>query len=192
MDCGEKEKHPDTEETEMDVCCEAGQANDHDPETSGETAELKARVAQLERERDSLARQLQGQVADFANFKRRTEENLESIQERANEELILELIPIIDDFESAMRQCAADDSVMKGIWMIYGRLVRVLESYGLQAIPSEGQPFDPNVHDAVGMDGEPGDELIVRQEMRKGYMYKGRVIRPSMVQVARLDKEDDE
>ena len=192
MDCDDKEKDQAAESPEVDLSCGAEEATDNDQELSMTSLELASKVQQLEQERDSLARQLQGQLADFANFKRRTQVNLESIQERANEELILELIPIIDDFESAMLQCSADDSVMKGIWMIHARLLRVLENYGVQVIPSEGEPFDPNMHDAVEMDGEPGDELVVKQEMRKGYTYKGRVIRPSMVQVARLDKEDEE
>jgi molecular chaperone GrpE len=109
--------------------------------------------------------------------------------ERAAGGLILRLLPVLDNFELAV--AAAEESrdferMLKGIEMVFGELKEVLASEGLSAIPAKGRPFDPNYHEAaLETAGDGEGEPYVAEELRSGYTFKGRVLRPAMVKVAR-------
>ena len=156
-----------------------------DPAAAEAGAALEADLARLTGERDemrALAQQLQ---ADFENYKKQMLRRQTEHLERATEGLLEQLLPVLDSFELAMGALdVADESVRKGVELVFAELIAVLERAGLERIDAGGQPFDPNEHDAVLQedgDGEP----VVSEILRTGYRLKGRVLRPAMVKVSR-------
>ena len=109
--------------------------------------------------------------------------------ERASAGLLYRLLPVLDNFELAVASAEESrdfDRMLKGIEMVFGELKEVLTAEGLTAIAAKGEAFDPNYHEAaLQVDGEDDGEPYVAEELRSGYTYKGRVLRPSMVKVAR-------
>ena len=120
--------------------------------------------------------------ADFDNYRKRMMREQSSIGERAKAELIGRLLPVLDNFERAVEHSDSDS----GVGMIFKELHSILEAEGLEEIPAQDQPFDPNVHEAV-MSNDSGevDEPRVAEVYRSGYSFKGSVVRPAMVVVAR-------
>jgi molecular chaperone GrpE len=115
--------------------------------------------------------------ADFDNFRKRTEREQAATVDRAAEKLVSELLPVLDACEAAMGHGSTD------VEPIFKSLLDVLEKGGLVRMDPEGQPFDPNLHDAVLH--EPGDdeEHTVLESLRTGYLWRNRVVRPAMVKV---------
>lgn len=157
-------------------------------------AELREREAAWQAERDSLIRQITQLKADFDNYKRRSQSQMEAVQERACESLIEELLPVLDNMELAQRSIKDEDPVGKGVQMIYDNLLARLHNQGLEPIDCIGQEFDPDLHEAISMLEGDGDELKVTKELQKGYLYKGKVLRPSKVEVTKQSTtmEEDE
>ncbi|EKU70732.1 hypothetical protein HMPREF9161_01778 [Selenomonas sp. F0473] len=124
--------------------------------------------------------------ADFENFRRRTAKEKEELTAVITQNMLGDLLPLLDNFERAMAVEQTDgEAFRKGVEMIFTQLREVLEKNGLEQIEAEGRPFDPNVHQAVMRVENPDiADGTVTQELQKGYRVKGRVIRPSMVQVA--------
>ena len=123
--------------------------------------------------------------ADFENFRRRTRQEKEELGNLVTQNLLKDLLPFLDNFERALAAENSDaESLRAGVEMMYKQLVEALKKEGLEYIETKGKPFDPNFHQAVMRveDAEKEDGAIVA-ELQKGYMAKGRVIRPSMVQV---------
>ena len=123
--------------------------------------------------------------ADFENFRRRTRQEKEELAAVVTQNLLKDLLPFLDNFERALAAESSDaESLRAGVEMMYKQLVEALKKEGLEYIETKGKPFDPNFHQAVMRveDAEKEDGAIVA-ELQKGYMVKGRVIRPSMVQV---------
>ncbi|MBO8136726.1 MAG: nucleotide exchange factor GrpE [Desulfotomaculum sp.] len=125
--------------------------------------------------------------ADFDNFRRRTRQEKEELLKYSREEIIKELLPVLDNFERAL--ASADkpgEEFVSGVKMIYRQLQDILRKEGLEVIPAVGEQFDPNKHEAVmQVDSEEHDENVIVEELRCGYMLKGKVIRPAMVKVAK-------
>ena len=122
--------------------------------------------------------------ADFINYKRRTEKEKEELADYSRAAIIQCVLPILDDFEravSAMPDQGVDSNWVEGVRLIEKKLRTVLESEGLSCIEAIGEPFDPYQHEAVRQ--ETGDDGIVIEDIRKGYKYRDRVIRPSQVVV---------
>jgi molecular chaperone GrpE len=130
--------------------------------------------------------------ADFQNYKRRTEQEREELRRFGNVSLIINLLPIIDDFERAFGSLDSHLvglSWFDGIYLIYRKLNQLLENAGVRPIEAEGQPFDPRFHEAVAhVDGEEGKVL---SEVQRGYKLHDRVLRPAMVVVGK-GKADEE
>jgi len=149
------------------------------PTEEDKTAELEA---QLQEKNDRILR-LQ---ADFENFRRRTAKEKEELAAVITQNLLIDLLPLLDNFERAMTVEQTDgEAFQKGVEMIFTQLKEVLDKNGLEHIEAEGQPFDPNVHQAVMRVENPDvSDGTVTQVLQKGYQAKGRVIRPAMVQVA--------
>lgn len=159
-------------------------------EASVETAEaeLDADLAALVNERDELRRLAQRVQADFENYRKRMLREQTDTITRANEGLIEHLLPVLDSFELALGQLDdADESVRKGVELVFAELVGVLERAGLERIDATGTEFDPTVHEAVMQEGGQEGEPVVADTIRSGYRLKGRVLRPAMVKVARKD-----
>ena len=123
--------------------------------------------------------------ADFENFRRRTRQEKEELAAVVTQNLLKDLLPFLDNFERALAAGGNDEGGLRaGVEMMYKQLVEALKKEGLEYIETKDKPFDPNFHQAVMRveDAEKEDGEIVA-ELQKGYMAKGRVIRPSMVQV---------
>jgi molecular chaperone GrpE len=131
--------------------------------------------------------------ADFVNYKRRAEQEKEEISQFANSILILNLLPVLDDWERALASIPEDQADLgwvEGVRLIERKLRGTLEALGLSPIEALGQPFDPNLHEAA-MQGK-GEEGIVVGELRKGYKFRDRVIRPTKVVVGNGEEEKEE
>ena len=123
--------------------------------------------------------------ADFDNFRRRSAKEREEIAAVVTQGILTDMLPLLDNFERALLAEGSDlDSFRAGVSMIYKQMQEALAKNGLEVIDTKDKKFDPNFHQAVMrvQDPEKEDDTI-EQELQKGYMVKGRVIRPSMVQV---------
>jgi molecular chaperone GrpE len=107
--------------------------------------------------------------------------------ERANEQLLSQLLPVLDNFELALASSSdVDEPTRKGFELVYAELLGVLERTGLERVETDGVAFDPNVHEAVMQEGD-GEHAVVADAMRSGFLLKGRLLRPAMVKVERKD-----
>lgn len=138
------------------------------------------------KEKEELTVRLQSLQAEFMNYRKRVEKEKVSLVSYGIESLVLEILPVIDNFERAMD--AEEDkeySFFKGIEMIYAELIGVLKKNNIEEIDALEKPFDPEYHHAVGVeDSEEHDKDIVIRILQKGYIIQDRVIRPSMVIVS--------
>ncbi len=147
--------------------------------------ELEDLRAQMTLANDNYLRTL----ADFQNFKRRGDEAQKRLRQEANERLIKELLPILDDFDLALDAAAkaeSYDQLIGGVSAILRKFQGTLSKEGVEPIPSLGEHFNTEVHEAVMLDEESEEpDETVTAELRKGYTLHGRVIRPSLVKVAK-------
>ena len=159
--------------------------------------EAQAQLAALTQERDKLLNEKQElydrllrNQAEFENARRRAERERSEFIQYAGVEMVREILPVVDDFERALQSGAAladgpAKDYLKGIELIYQRLVDRLKKLGLEAIDTAGQTFDPNLHQAVErVESSDSPDQTIIGEFQRGYMFKGRLLRPSMVRVA--------
>ena len=123
--------------------------------------------------------------ADFENFRRRTRQEKEELSNMVVQDFIKELLPMLDNFDRAMAAEATDAAkFQQGVEMIYNQLTEILKNKGMEMIDTKDAKFDPNFHQAVMRVENPDlEDEAIAMELQKGYMVKGKVIRPSMVQV---------
>ena len=123
--------------------------------------------------------------ADFENFRRRTRQEKEELSNLVVQDFIKELLPMLDNFDRAMAAEATDAAkFQQGVEMIYNQLAEILKNKGMELIDTKDAKFDPNFHQAVMRVENPDlEDEAIAMELQKGYMVKGKVIRPSMVQV---------
>ncbi|MGQ9573408.1 MAG: nucleotide exchange factor GrpE [Dehalococcoidia bacterium] len=173
-----------------------GQSADMGPaqaEAAAEPATLEEAKALLQGEKEKAQRFLanwQRAEADFANYKRRVQQEREETNRLANAALIINILPVLDDLERALASLNVELAGLTwfdGIRLIYRKLQLVLESAGVSQIEAEGQPFDPRFHEAV-MYGE-GEEGKVVAQVQRGYKLHDRVLRPAMVVVGKGKEE---
>ena len=173
------EENVNGEETAADQAAEPVTAAD------GDSKELQDAKALAD---DNYQRYLRAQ-ADFDNFRRRTLKEKEDLAKFASMKLVSDLVPVLDNFERAIAANTADsasDSFTKGVDMIYRQFLGVLEQEGLAAMNAVGQPFNPELHQAVmQVDSDEYEEGTVVEELQKGYTLKERVLRPAMVKVSK-------
>jgi len=146
------------------------------------------KIAELETQIADLRDQLLRKAADFENFRKRMNQEKQSSIEYANQSLLLDIIPVIDDFERAIQagEGSSDiNSLLEGVKMIEKRLTSQLEGkWGLKRFNSAGEPFDPNRHEALMVEKSPDiTEAVVQEDLSRGYLLKDRVIRTSKVKV---------
>jgi molecular chaperone GrpE len=154
--------------------------------------ELPARLAQVAAERDQLAADKADMLdrllrthAEFENARRRAERERSDFLQFAAMDLVREILPILDDFERALKVETTDREYAKGIELIYGRLLETLKKMGLEAIETEGREFDPNLHQAVErVESAEAEDQAILGEYQRGYNFKGKLLRPAMVKVA--------
>ncbi|HEU5448198.1 MAG TPA: nucleotide exchange factor GrpE [Acidimicrobiia bacterium] len=142
-------------------------------------------IARLTAERDEYLAHLQRTQAEFDNYRKRMLRDQTTHLERAASGLVEQILPVLDSFELALGSGGTDvERLRKGVELVYGELLGALEKAGLERIEALGKPFDPEEHEAVMHVEDDGGEPGVRDVVRSGYRFKGRVIRPAMVKVA--------
>jgi len=169
---------------------------DNSKEPQGQMQDLEERLVQEQKAQEYL-RQLKYLQADFENYRKRTERELNELTVRCNEKLVAELLCVIDDLERALdsgKETEDASALLKGVEMIHKNLTRMLEREGLERIDAVGKIFDPKFHEiVVKIPRNDCEEGLVLEEVRKGFVFKGRVLRPCMVNVSCIvDKEEKE
>ncbi len=185
------DQHPETETTPVLPAAQAAQeplpveAPAAAPAAGAAEEALAVTTKELERLQDRLLR-LQ---AEFENYKRRMAREKAEFVKFANEELLLEFLPILDNLEravSAARAEAASTPLLEGIEMVVRLFRSTLEKFGVEPIEALGQPFDPGFHQAVAqVESRDGQENLVVEEIQRGYRLEGRVLRAAMVRISR-------
>ncbi len=155
--------------------------------------DLQARIAELERENAELRDSWLRAVADYKNFKRRTEQERADLIRNASAALLLKLLPVMDDLERAMASVTPDVAETPwygGFKLIPQKLQTILESEGVTRMQAVGEAFDPNRHEAIIYEpSEDGEDGKVIAELQRGYMLRDRVLRPAMVKVSQGRKQ---
>ncbi|HEY2017639.1 MAG TPA: nucleotide exchange factor GrpE [Bryobacteraceae bacterium] len=151
----------------------------------GQLASVTAERDQLAADKAELAQRLLRTQADFDNARRRAERDRSDFLQFAAMDLVRDILPVLDDFERALKVETADRSYAKGIELIYQRLYEALRKMGLEPIETADKQFDPNLHQAVErVHTEEAPDQAILGEFQKGYNFKGKLLRPAMVKVA--------
>ena len=159
-------------------------------EQDGDVEILQQALAEEKEKAEKYLGNWQRCQADFANYKRRAEQEKEEIIEFANSVLICNLLPVMDDMERAFASVPAEldeSSWTEGIKLIYNNLKATLERQGLTEIKAKGEPFDPHLHEAVMQ--QEGKEGVIIETAQKGYKFREKVIRPSLVIVGKGEEK---
>ena len=137
---------------------------------------------------EELTDKLTRQMAEFDNFRKRTEKEKSQMYEIGAKDIIEKILPVVDNFErglDAVKEEDKEDPFVQGMEKVYKHLLTTLEGIEVKPIEAVGQPFDPNFHNAVmHVEDENFGENIVAEEFQKGYTYRDSVVRHSMVKVA--------
>lgn len=134
---------------------------------------------------EELTDRLKRSMAEFDNFRKRTEKKKSSMYIVGAKEIIENMLPVVDNFERGLAQAPEGDAFAEGMQMIYKQLMTTLEGLGVEVIEAVGKEFNPDFHNAVmHVEDEEAGENIIVEEFQKGYTYKGFVVRHSMVKVA--------
>lgn len=194
----EKEVEETAEAEEKEMASEAEKEEQESLETETpeeEPAEEKKGFFKKKEKKDKkdekieeLTDRLKRQMAEFDNFRKRTEKEKSSMYEIGAKSVVEKILPVIDNFErglAAVPEEQKEDAFVTGMDKIYKQLLTSLEEMGVKPIEALGQEFDPNFHNAVmHVEDEELGENIVAEEFQKGYMYRDTVVRHSMVKVA--------
>ena len=177
----------ETEHTEADNGETSAGTENQEAETrenEAKDAKKDPKDAQIEDLQDRLKRQM----AEFDNFRKRTEKEKAAMYEIGAKDIIEKILPVLDNFERGLAAVPEDEkgsSFAEGIEKIYKQFVKTLEDAGVESIEAVGKQFDPNLHNAVmHVEDEKYGENEIAMELQKGYKYRGSVVRHSMVQVA--------
>ncbi len=172
------------------------------PEAAAETtaqapaAGAEEALAALAAERDELKDRVLRLAAETDNFKKRLERDKADFLRRANEGIVKDLLPVLDNLERALGH--ADEpgnqgSLAEGVSLTSQEFLKVLERHGLEKIEALGQPFNPEFHEAMMQQEDPAqDENTVLMELQKGYVFQGRLLRPAMVVVSKKPAPSDD
>ena len=184
------------------TCEEAVEADDQAAEAAegqteeqakGKTAEKKGLFGKKKKDKkdekiEELTDMVKRQMAEFDNFRKRTEKEKASMYEIGAREVIDKILPVVDNFErglAAVPENEKESPFADGMTKIYKQMMTVFEEIGVKAIEAVGQEFNPDYHNAVmHVEDEEAGENIVVEEFQKGYLYKDHVVRHSMVKVA--------
>ena len=163
-------------------------ASDATPGAPPPASSIEAITAERDRlidENHELMDRVLRRQAEFDNFRRRAEREKSDVLEFAHSDSVRAILPILDDFERALKTQTADKGYARGMEMIYQRLADALKKLGLETITTKGQKFDPHIHHAVDMvETTEVEEQTILDEYQPGYNFRGRLLRPAMVKVA--------
>ena len=159
-----------------------------EPETKTKTSffgKKKKEKDKFEQQIEDLTDRLKRSMAEFDNYRKRTEKEKSSMYIIGAKDLVEKMLPIVDNFERGLAQAPEDDPFAEGMKMIYKQMMTAFDEMGVKPIEAVGKEFDPNLHNAVmHVEDESVGENIVVEEFQKGYTYKDFVVRHSMVKVA--------
>ena len=187
------------EEATCEETCEADDRSAEETEeqtdgqAKGKTAEKKGLFGKKKKDKkdekiEELTDMVKRQMAEFDNFRKRTEKEKASMYEIGAREVIDKILPVVDNFErglAAVPENEKESPFADGMTKIYKQMMTVFEEIGVKAIEAVGQEFNPDYHNAVmHVEDEEAGENIVVEEFQKGYLYKDHVVRHSMVKVA--------
>ena len=145
----------------------------------------KKKDNKLEQQIEDLTDRLKRNMAEFDNFRKRTEKEKSSMYVIGAKDIIEKILPVVDNFERGLAQAPEDDPFAEGMQKIYKQFTTTMEGMGVEPIEAVGKEFNPDFHNAVmHVEDEAVGENIVVEELQKGYTYKGFVVRHSMVKVA--------
>ena len=158
-------------------------------DAEGEGVDIDKAIASVVAERDELRDLLLRQKAEFENFRKRSERERSEFVQFALADCMKEILDVLDSFELALRDIASEEGESQGIHqgyeLIFKQLLESLQRFGLEVIDANGVAFDPHMHQGVStVPTEDVPEGQVLQELRKGYLLKGKLLRPTMVIVA--------
>jgi molecular chaperone GrpE len=178
---------PEGPASDPDIVDETGAVDESDEVVEGAVVEEPsvplAEFEAVSRERDQYLDSLRRLKAEFDNSRKRQERERTRLLESASEKLVQELLPVLDNLDRALE---SEGDIREGVEATRGQLAEVLANEGLLPVASDGQPFDPNVHEAVmGQPSEEHEEGTVLQTFQRGYLLNGRAIRPAKVVVAK-------
>ena len=159
-----------------------------EPETKTKTSffgKKKKEKDKFEQQIEELTDRLKRSMAEFDNYRKRTEKEKSSMYIIGARDIVEKMLPIVDNFERGLAQAPEDDPFAEGMKMIYKQMMTAFDEMGVKPIEAVGKEFDPNLHNAVmHVEDESVGENIVVEEFQKGYTYKDFVVRHSMVKVA--------
>jgi molecular chaperone GrpE len=159
-----------------------------DPREAGAGEAAGSELEQAQRQAAEYLEHLQRLQAEFANFRKRVLKEQTRAVELASEPLMRRVLEVLDEFDLALmaaEQKPEFDKFLHGVELVYAKLKDILAAEGLERIPAEGAPFDPERHEALMQSGSGEGEPVVGDVLRQGYTLRGRVIRPSGVKVVR-------
>lgn len=188
----EQEAAEDMRQEQTDAQAAENQPDDKDVQTDDKKRFFGKKKDKKDKQIEDLTAQLDDlrkrNLAEFENFRKRTEKEKSTMFDMGAKSVVEKLLPIIDNFErgfAGLSEEQMSDPFVSGMDMVYKQLVKALADMGVEPIEAVGKPFDPNLHNAVmHVEDENLGENTVAQEFQKGYLYHGSVVRHSMVQVA--------
>ena len=188
----EQEAAEDMSQEQTDAQAAENQPDDKDVQTDDKKRFFGKKKDKKDKQIEDLTAQLDDlrkrNLAEFENFRKRTEKEKSTMFDMGAKSVLEKLLPIIDNFErgfAGLSEEQMSDPFVSGMDMVYKQLVKALADMGVEPIEAVGKPFDPNLHNAVmHVEDENLGENTVAQEFQKGYVYHGSVVRHSMVQVA--------
>jgi len=154
-------------------------------DTAAQLAAVTAERDQLVMEKAELQDRLLRRMAEFENFRRRAEREKSDLRELATADALRQLLPFLDDIDRALKTETSDRDYARGVELIVQRLSAELQKMGLEPVQTEGQKFDPHFHHAIEMQPSPeAEEHAILAEFQRGYMFRGKLLRPALVRVA--------
>ena len=185
---GSEEEAADTAQTAETEQSDQEAESQKEPETKTKTSffgKKKKEKDKFEQQVEELTDRLKRSMAEFDNYRKRTEKEKSSMYIIGARDIVEKMLPIVDNFERGLAQAPEDDSFAEGMKMIYRQMMTAFDEMGVKPIEAVGKEFDPNLHNAVmHVEDESVGENIVVEEFQKGYTYKDFVVRHSMVKVA--------
>lgn len=180
-------ENADAEATEEEAVDENADAEASTEETAEKKGFFKKKKDKKDEQIEELNDKVKRQMAEFENFRKRTEKEKTQMYDMGAKSIIEKVLPVIDNFErglAAVPEENKDDAFVTGMDKIYKQMLTELESIGVKAIEAVGEEFNPDFHNAVmQVESEEYESGVVAQELQKGYMYKDSVVRHSMVAV---------
>ncbi len=189
-----------TRETEAEANAQAQESGEPgeagEAQTQEQEEDLRQSLEAVRAERDELKDRFLRLAAETENYKKRSEREKAEFLKRSNQALVKELLPVLDNLERALEAAGQNQEqkgLLEGLELTRQELWKVLERHGLERVEALGQTFDPEYHEAMMQQEDPEvEENTVLQELQKGYLFQGRLLRPAMVVVSKKPAPADD